>query len=623
MIGQQLGSFQIDEKIGAGAMGVVYRATHVKTGRAAAVKVVTAEQMTKGNAADRFEREAEILQQFRHPNIVRFFAVGRSKGIRYFAMEFIQGQTLEHILEDRGFLPWQDVVELGLQLCEALQYAHERGVVHRDLKPSNIMLTLDGRLKLTDFGIAKDLDATALTATGRTLGTAAYMAPEQIRGTPEVSHKTDLYALGCLLYQMLVGQPPFKGSQIAVLMNCHLNEPPPRPSSKNPEVPRALDDLILNLMSKSPSDRPWDAQVVVGLLSELRDKVARGETIKMVFGAAAIAPRAPTGATLDTAAAASPVPTSATKARKSSKGKKKRGKGWGWKAPSLTTLGLAGAFVALLGLVIYLLLPPTAEQLYAKARPLMESTSNEDWDAAERRYLSELDRRFPDHPHGAEVRKFRDKAALHRAERRAKILQSSMLATSDKEVESLYLRAATSSNEAVKIGDEQTAAGYWLNLAELLEKTSPEERGWILLAQKNAAELGKVVERRKQEVGDLLADAAAAEANGNAELARNIRLKVLDQYGRHPYLHNILGQATMRLPEGADTSRPPTVDETPPSDSPDGNPAATDSATPPTSKPADPKPPESPDEPGETPPGPECETPMNVGEMRGRGDSAN
>ncbi len=284
LIGQQLGSFKIDGQVGAGAMGVVYRATHQRTGKTAAVKVITNEQQgTKASATDRFEREAEILQQFRHPGIVRFLAVGRYRGTSYFAMEYVQGVTLEDILEKREFLPWKEVVDLGAQLCDALQYAHQRGVVHRDLKPSNIMVTEDGQVKLTDFGIAKDLDATALTATGRTLGTAAYMAPEQIRGTPEVSHKTDLYALGCLLYQMLTGQPPFKGQAIAVLMNCHLNQDPPRPSGKMPDVPRALDDLVLKLMAKSPSDRPWDAEAVGVILQELQGKIERGEKVKMVF----------------------------------------------------------------------------------------------------------------------------------------------------------------------------------------------------------------------------------------------------------------------------------------------------------------------------------------------------
>ena len=187
----------------------------------------------KGKVFERFEREAEILKQFRHPNIVRWLAWGRFKGTSYFAMEYVEGVTLERVIQERGELPWREVVDLGIQLCDALHYAHEKSVVHRDLKPSNLMITADGKLKLTDFGIAKDLDRTTqLTAPGRTLGTAAYMAPEQIRGTPAVSHKTDLYALGVLFYQMLTGKPPFEGASAVVLMHCHLNEPPPRPSAR-------------------------------------------------------------------------------------------------------------------------------------------------------------------------------------------------------------------------------------------------------------------------------------------------------------------------------------------------------------------------------------------------------
>ncbi len=132
----------------------------------AAIKVMSSEFAQKGKIGHRFEREAEILQQFRHPNIVRFLAWGKFRGTSYIAMEYVQGETVEKMIQERGHLPWREVVELGIQMCEALHYAHEHGVVHRDLKPSNLMVTADGKIKLTDFGIAKDLDATALTATG-------------------------------------------------------------------------------------------------------------------------------------------------------------------------------------------------------------------------------------------------------------------------------------------------------------------------------------------------------------------------------------------------------------------------------------------------------------------------
>ena len=228
MIGQRLGSFLLDAKIGSGAMGEVFRATQtLKDGRTriAAVKVVSADFLERENALRRFQREAEILAQLRHPNIVRYYAHGKFQGTYYYAMEYVEGETLDDVLERREYLPWREAVSFGIQLCQALQYAHEHQVVHRDLKPSNLMVTADDRIKLTDFGIAKDLDATvALTRTGRTLGTAAYMAPEQIRGTPGISHKTDLYALGCLLFQMLTGKPPFEGRSAVVLMHAHISE---------------------------------------------------------------------------------------------------------------------------------------------------------------------------------------------------------------------------------------------------------------------------------------------------------------------------------------------------------------------------------------------------------------
>ena len=224
MIGQRLGSYLIQEKVGSGAMGVVYRALHEAKGITAAVKIITGDT-SKGVMSKRFEREATILRNFDDPSIVKFFAWGRSKGTLYLALEFLSGGTLEELLAERDApLPWKEVLSYSIQICRALNYAHEKQIIHRDLKPSNLMFAgpgkFEGVLKLTDFGIVKDLDenAEALTATGRTLGTAAYMAPEQIRGNPAVGPRTDIYALGCVMFQMLTGEIPFKsGSPVAMM----------------------------------------------------------------------------------------------------------------------------------------------------------------------------------------------------------------------------------------------------------------------------------------------------------------------------------------------------------------------------------------------------------------------
>lgn len=578
LLGQQLGSYRIEGRLGSGAMGVVYRATHVKTGNPAAVKVVLSEYLGRGNAGERFEREAEILQQIRHPNIVRFLAVGRSKGTPYFAMEFIDGRTLDVIMAEREIIPWTEVVDLGAQVCEALQYAHERGVVHRDLKPSNLMVTSEGRLKLTDFGIAKDLDATALTATGRTLGTAAYMAPEQIRGTPEVSHKTDLYSLGCVLYQLLVGSTPFRGSNAAVLMNAHLSMPPPRPSEKNPQIPRALDDLVVKLMAKSPVDRPWDAQAVLTSLQEIQDKLRTGEPIKMAFGPPFVSQNATQVTTaLDAvgadslslvptreapatskpalpsfeATSGSPLAPSRKRARK-----KKQKRDTDRKPLSLGTLGLAAGLLGLVALITFLMWPESAEQLYAKAQPLMNSATPTDWDDADRRYLKELDRRFPDHPYKDEVKALRDKIALNRARNRGERIVRGLFVP-DGDTEELFVRVAKLASEAVEQQREHVALVHWQELAAQLKRENrAEARGWLLLAQSNAREMEAVLARRRREASALLSDAKALEARGESELATQSLRRLIEEFRDFPYVADIVALARAALPDSESADEP-------------------------------------------------------------------
>jgi serine/threonine-protein kinase len=272
MIGAKLGSFRIEEVIRDSAWSTVYRATIETTGKPAAVKVISSEFAKQGDAYEALRREAEILQQVRHPNIVRFLAVGRYHGTSYFAMEYIEGQTIAHLLAQRGALPWREAVGLAIPVCDALYYLQKQGVVHGNLAPSNLMVSTKGRVKLLDFRRARELAATAAGGPEPTLGTAATMAPEQIRGTPEVSHQTDLYALGNILYHMLTGEPPFSGDSAIMLMHLHLKQPPPRPSTVVPDLPTTLDDLVVRLMAKKPADRPSNSAAVAKVLTGLRDQ---------------------------------------------------------------------------------------------------------------------------------------------------------------------------------------------------------------------------------------------------------------------------------------------------------------------------------------------------------------
>ncbi|MSR60413.1 MAG: serine/threonine protein kinase, partial [Planctomycetaceae bacterium] len=204
-----IGPFELGERIGVGGMGIVYRAVYTKTGTPVAIKILSPDLSNEVSLQKRFEREISILKKLLHPHIVRYYGGGKIGMQRFYAMELVTGGSLESYLKAKKRLPWEEAVAIGLQVAQALEHAHTAGVIHRDLKPANLMLTKDRKVKLTDFGIARDTTATALTAAGRTVGTYAYMAPEQIRGKPPVDKKTDLYALGCVLFEMLTGETPF------------------------------------------------------------------------------------------------------------------------------------------------------------------------------------------------------------------------------------------------------------------------------------------------------------------------------------------------------------------------------------------------------------------------------
>lgn len=537
MIGEKLGSFRIQETLGAGAMGAVYLAVHEPTGKVAALKIISADVAKRNNTSRRFEREADILKQFDHPNIVRWLGVGRFQGTSYLAMEYIEGTTLEQLLAQRGALPWREVVELGIQICSALHYAHQRGVVHRDIKPSNLMITASGQVKLTDFGIAKDLDATNLTATGRTLGTAAYMAPEQIRGTPAVSHKTDLYALGVVLYQMLTGRPPYEGATAVVLMHCHLNEPVPRPSARTAEIPKALDELVVKLMAKGPADRPWDADAVGFALTELRDKANKSEPVKMVW------PTRPDGTV---AVDAIPPRPPAPGTKKSRKTRALSTYDFGGTRPgrrAVETAGLVAALIAVSGAIAYVVWPPGEAYLYRHANELMASKSRADWITARDEYIEPLDRRFPHHPYHEQTRAWLDTILLRDTEGRAGRLDSPVktpLNEPNTPIEHHYVATSGRAAELVKNKDDLGVVRVWEDFSKLLNHDDKDERGWYLLAQKRLQEMGQAIETRRKFVADEIKRASDLFQGGRFEDATAIKNNVRKEYGAYTSLQPIL-----------------------------------------------------------------------------------
>ncbi len=273
MTPEKLGPYRIETELGRGGMGVVYRATHSETGQAVAIKVLPAELARDTGFADRFAREITALQKLSHPNIVTFIEPGEDQGYQFYVMEFVHGKGLEKIIAAERRIPWDRTVDLAIQICHGLKHAHDHGIIHRDLKPANLLITDDGTVKLTDFGIAKVFAGTAITATGGIIGTPEYMSPEQGDGSP-ITRRSDLYGLGIVMYTMLTGRPPFVGRSLAELVNQHRFARFDKPMMVVPEIPSWLDELVCQLLEKDPEKRPPDAHVVSRRLQVVQKKVA-------------------------------------------------------------------------------------------------------------------------------------------------------------------------------------------------------------------------------------------------------------------------------------------------------------------------------------------------------------
>ncbi len=265
-IGARLAGYEIVELVGRGGMGSVYRARDSQGGECA-LKVLALDGLGDMREAERFEREARMAQSLVHEHIVGVYAAGRDQGFLYMVMELVEGVSLREVLRQGKKLEMRRAIDLAIQVAAALNCAHTHGVIHRDIKAENILLRTDGCVKVLDFGVASMAGVVALTRANEIVGTVEYMAPEQILGDP-VSAATDLYALGLLLYEMLVGSLPFAAETPSTLVYHQLNEEATAPSYANPLVPRSLDRLILRLLDKEMENRPASAAEVQGVLEE-------------------------------------------------------------------------------------------------------------------------------------------------------------------------------------------------------------------------------------------------------------------------------------------------------------------------------------------------------------------
>lgn len=274
---ETIGPYRVQRELGAGGMGTVYLGEHETTGEQAAIKMLPPSFARQEGFRLRFGREIEVMQQLHSPHIVKFFGQGEDHGTLYYAMEYVPGENLADRIRRERRLDWRLTVDIARQLCLALKSAHDSGVIHRDLKPSNILITPQGVVKLTDFGIAQLFAADKLTVTGGIVGTVEYMSPEQARGL-KATKRSDLYSLGAVLYVMLTGRPPFTGPAAVDIMQKHRFGQFDLPSRYVPEIPAALDDIVQQLMEKEPDKRLPDAYVLLRRLTELCERQERASS---------------------------------------------------------------------------------------------------------------------------------------------------------------------------------------------------------------------------------------------------------------------------------------------------------------------------------------------------------
>jgi eukaryotic-like serine/threonine-protein kinase len=509
MIGRQLGRWVIDRELGKGAMGSVYfaHAADAPT-QVRAVKVLAPDLARDRVSRDRFERETDVLCHLDHPNIVRFDGAGNDGETLYYVMEFIDGPDCETRLREIGRWHWSEVIDLAIQVVRGLKYAHDQGIIHRDLKPANILLaTTNGKsdeaaakdvdaeshmvAKIADFGVARVFSQGQLTGSGHFVGTALYMAPEQAAGKP-ATKRSDFYALGCLMYTLLTGRPPFNGNSLAELVHKHQFAQPERPARLLSDLPHDVDELVVQLLSKQPMQRPADGSILLKRLESIRGKLARVHQV-------ADTPFRVSPEKVDVRSLEWSIPQLDVEAASAQGG---RGK-------LVRALLLFAALVVVVTLIVIKLSRPraTVEEMFNQADQLLHSQDPADWDRAWSDYLDPMISRFPDHPYQKQVEAFRVRREEQAALRRLAAVGHRGGFKSEAQ---RFFEQGLSRCQA---GDIEGGRHIWRQLIDVFG-TNTSERGWVMMAQRG---LETVQPRAAAAAADM------AEVKESLERARGLR----------------------------------------------------------------------------------------------------
>ncbi len=592
---ERLGPYIIGKKLGRGGMGTVYEGVHAETGEAAAVKLLAESLVHEPDFRHRFEAEIETLRKLNHPHIVRLFGFGEEGEHLFYTMELVSGSSLEKELGRGRVFAWREVLTIGIELAQALRHAHDRGVIHRDIKPGNLLLTADGQIKLSDFGIARLFGSHGQTTAGSVLGTAEFMAPEQADGRA-VSPRSDLYSLGAVLYVLLTGRPLYRGKSLPeILLKQRLEQPPPL-GQLVPDVPAEMQQVVMQLLAKDPDERIPTAGALLRRLEAIeRSLPAAGADAAVSSPPAPAVPPEDLAPTLITksipslpgagpAAAAEDLPgTEVTAAlppptgpppgpppeavkpagRFTLVGKEEldRTEPAHPAAPYLSfqTVALAAGLLAVAGAIFWLLQPPSAQGLFE--RIVARARRN---DAESQRQagedIEEFLRRFAGDPRCAELRRKQEEIELDRLQRKFD-LRAKGLGAADSllPVEQAYLdalnyarldpqRGMTKLQALLDLyGDQLAAAAHAGQCAELARRRLAQ-----LKEQFNApaGDCNKFLAERLDEADRL--------GRTDPERAKTIYRAVIELYARKPWAAAAVRRARDAL--GSEQKSPPSSD---------------------------------------------------------------
>jgi len=581
----QVGPYRIVGELGRGGMGTVYEGVHVETSEPAAIKLLSAVLAQQENFRERFEAEIETLKKLNHPNIVRLFGFGEQEGHLFYAMELVEGSSLENELSRGRRFDWREVTQIGIETCQALRHAHDRGVIHRDIKPGNLLMGGDGHVKLSDFGIARLFGCTGMTNAGSVLGTAEFMAPEQAEGRP-VDHRADLYSLGGVLYVLLTRRPLFRAGSLPEMLEKQRFEKPEPVRRYASDCPAELEQIVGQLLEKDPTLRISNATILARRLGAMQQALSLPQTVTggedpdtggadfdfsphAAPGQQSELGRLPPTRMLESAAQPPAVPAPAATPDELPETKATAHFGGAGKSAAEAPRKPAGRFVPvgqgdldrtaieaqpthavlvsawtwalvagllMVGAILwYVLQPPSADALYEKVDDRLDGTAASL--AEVEGTIEEFLMRFPKDPRSAQLREYQKEIGLHRLERKFERRAKGLMGTENLlPIERAYFEAINH----LRLDPERGMAKLHaiLDLYGRGGETSGPTSDCLQLTRRRLEEVRKELDRAAADLQAMVEDRlAVADGIGrdDPQRARAMYQAVIELYGEKPW----------------------------------------------------------------------------------------